>query len=192
VDKPWAELVEAHRHDTREAILDAVAALVAEHGPHGVTMGGIAAKAGLSQTRLCRYFGDLHAVMRAWHDRQLGSHLGYLDGIGAEPGTATQRLDAVLRAYAAMLHQTHQHHTTELGAALHRDEAVVRARRHLHDQLRDLIAEGVRSGEFRDDLPPDELAERCLRDMSTAGAESSAGAIRQLVTDTVARLRDGR
>jgi AcrR family transcriptional regulator len=190
VHEPRVESVEAHRHDRREAILAAAAAGVAEHGLHAVTMSRIAAKAGVAEAKLCRYFSDLEALMRAWHDRQVDNHLGYLDDIGGQPGAVTQRLDAVLRAYAAVVHQTHEHRTTDRGMSLHRDEDLVHARQHLHGLVRDLLAEGARSGDIRDDVTPDELAGQCLQSLSMAGAHSSAVAIRHLVTATLAQLRD--
>lgn len=173
----------------REAILAATAAVVAEHGLHAVTMSRIAAKAGIAEARLCRYFSDLDAVMRTWRDRQIANHLGYLDDIGGQPGAVTQRLDAVLRAYAAVVHQTHEHRTTDRGMSLHRDEGLIHARQHLHDLVRDLLAEGARSGDIRDDVTPDELADQCLQSLSAAGAHSSAVAIRHLVTATLAELQ---
>jgi AcrR family transcriptional regulator len=155
-------------------------------------MSRIAAKAGIVQARLYRYFPDLDAVMRAWHDRQVANHLGYLEDIGDQSGAVTQRLDAVLRAYAAVVHQTHEHRTTDLGVSLHRDEDLVHARRHLHGVVRDLLAEGARSGDIRDDVTPDELADYCLQSLSSAGAHSSSVAIRHLVTATLCRLRSAR
>ena len=184
------ESVETHRRDTREAILSATAAVVAEHGLQAVTTARIAAKAGIAEARLCRYFPDLDAVLRAWHERQIANHLGYLDDVGSQSGAVTERLDAVLRAYAAVVHQTHVHRTTDRGKSLHREEELVHARQHLHGLVRDLLAEGARGGDIRADRTPDELAEQCLRTLSAAGAHSSAVAIRHLVAATLAGVQD--
>ncbi|MFL6121539.1 TetR/AcrR family transcriptional regulator [Actinophytocola sp.] len=189
VHRSWAESVETHRRDIREAILDATAAVVAEHGLNAVTMPAIAAKAGMAKARLYTHFSDLEAIMRAWHDRQIANHLAYLDDVAEQSGAVMQRLGAVLRAYAAIVHQTHEHHATERGASLHRGEGLVDARRQLHDQIRVLISEGARSGEIRDDVTPDELAEHCLRTLSTAGGHSSTAAIRHLIAATLAQLQ---
>jgi AcrR family transcriptional regulator len=190
VHESRVESVETHRRDTRDAILAATAAVVAEHGLEAVTLSRIAAKAGMAEARLCRYFPDLDAILQAWHDRQVANHLGYLDDIGSQSGAVTERLDAVLRSYAAVVHQTHVHRATERGAALHREEGLVHARRHLHGLVRDLLAEGMRSGDIRDDLTPDELADQCLRSLSSAGAHASAVAVRHLVSTTLAGVRD--
>jgi AcrR family transcriptional regulator len=45
-----AEIVDMRARDTRQAILDATAVLVAERGLHAVTMPLIAAKAGIAPT----------------------------------------------------------------------------------------------------------------------------------------------
>jgi AcrR family transcriptional regulator len=192
VHESRVESVETRRRDMREAILAATAAVVAEHGLPAVTMSRIAAQAGIAQSRLCRYFPDLDAVMRAWHDRQVTNHLGYLEDIGDQSGAVMQRLDAVLRAYAAVVHQTHEHRTTDLGMSLHRDEDLGHARRHLRGVVRDLLAEGALGGDIRDDVTPDELADFCLRSLSSAGAHSSSVAVRHLVTATLCRLRSAR
>jgi AcrR family transcriptional regulator len=182
-------MIEAHRHRVREAILDATAALVTEHGLSAVTMGRIAEKAGLARATLDRHFPDVDAIMREWHHRQVSTHLAYLADIRDQPGDPVQRLDAVLRAYAVIGHQTHAHRTTAPGVSLHGDEQVLHAQRHLHDTIRDLLAEGAATGDIRDDVAPEVLASHCLHAMSAAGSLLSAAAVRRLVADTLAGLR---
>lgn len=187
--KRWVESVGTRGRDVREVILDATAAVVAEYGLDAVTMPAIARKAGMAQARLCGYFSDLDAIMRAWHDRQVTNHLAYLEDVTGQSGPVMRRLDAVLRAYAAIVDQTHGHHVTERGASLHRDERLVHARRHLHELIRALIAEGAASGDLRDDITPDDLAERCLHNLSTAGGHPATATVRNVVAETLAGLR---
>jgi AcrR family transcriptional regulator len=184
-----ATAIEAHRRHVREAILDATAALVTDDGLPAVTLPRIAEKAGMGLARLRTYFADLDAVLRAWHDRQLGNHLSYLDGIRDQPGDPVGRLDAVLRAYAVIAHQTHEHHASALGASLHRGDAIAHARRHVHHLVHRLVLEGIATGELRDDIPPHDLTERCLHAVSAAGGEESVAVIRHLVTATLAEIR---
>lgn len=182
-------MIEAHRHRVREGVLDATAALITEHGLPAVTMSRIAEKTGLTRATLDKYFSDVDAVMRAWHHRQVGTHLAYLADIRDQPGDPLQRLDAVLRAYAVIGRQTHEHRTTAAGAALHCDEYLVHAERHLHDTIRDLLAEGAATGDIRDDVAPEVLASHCLHAVSATGGLLSAAAVRTLVADTLAGLR---
>ena len=98
--KLWNATIEAHRREVRDAILDAAAALVAEHGLLSVTMSRIAAETGIGRATLYKYFPDVEAVLLAWHDRQVTGHLQYLADVRDQAGDARERLKAVLEAYA--------------------------------------------------------------------------------------------
>ena len=55
--------------------------------------------------------------------------------------------------------------------------------------IRDLVAEGARSSELRDDVPPDELAIYCLHALGAASTLPSRAAVRRLIAVTLAGLR---
>nr|BFE80577.1 hypothetical protein GCM10020093_031780 [Planobispora longispora] len=139
VPKLWNETIEAHRHAVREATLDTTAALVARHGLRAVTMSRIAEETGIGRATLYKYFPDVEAILIAWHERQIAGHLDRLAELRDRAGSAGERLEAVLEAYAFI---QHRHHGTDAAALLHQGEHVIRARRHLGDFLRDLLAEG--------------------------------------------------
>jgi hypothetical protein len=84
-------------------------------------------------------------------------------------------------AYAFISQQSRGHGDSVLMAFLHRDEQVAQAHRQLHDMIRDLLAEGARTGAFRDDVDPDELATYCLHAVSAAGELPSEDAVHRLV-----------
>src|SRR5437870_6998486 len=128
VPKLWSETIEEHRQAVREATLDTTAALVAEHGLTSVTMSKIAEETGIGRATLYKYFPDVEAILVAWHERHVTSHLEHLAALRDQAGDATERLKAVLEAYALI---QHKRHATELGALLHRDEHVSRAQQHL-------------------------------------------------------------
>jgi AcrR family transcriptional regulator len=186
VPKLWNDTIEAHRHAVRDATLDATATLVAEHGLRAVTMSQIAEHTGIGRATLYKYFPDLEAILVAWHERQVTSHLGHLVEIGNQAGNAGKRLEAVLEAYALISHQ--QHHGSELAALLHRGEHVARAHQHLRHFIRDLIAEGAETGDIRADVAPDELASYCLHALTAASSLPSKAAVRRLVTVILAGL----
>jgi len=192
VPKLWNETIETHRREVREAILETTAALVAEHGLRSVTMSQIAEQTGIGRATLYKYFPDVEAILLAWHERQIAGHLGYLAEVRDQAGTGSERLAAVLEAYALIAHESHGHHNTELAAFLHRDEQVARAQQQLHKMIRDLLAEGAKSGDLRDDLAPDELANYCLHALGAASSLSSKAAVRRLVRVTLAGLRPPR
>jgi len=188
VPKLWNETIDAHRRAVRDATLDATAALVAEHGLLSVTMAKIAEETGIGRATLYKYFPDVETILVAWHERQVAGHLEHLVAIRDQAGDACERLKAVLDAYAFI---SHQHHGTELAARLHRGEHIIKARHHLHQLIRDLLAEGAVTGDVRNDVAPDELATYCLHALRAASSLASKAAVRRLVAVTLAGLRPG-
>ena len=187
VPKLWNGTIEAHRRAVRDATLDATAALVASHGLASVTMSQIAEQAGIGRATLYKYFPDVEAILTAWHERQVAGHLEHLSGIRDHGGSASERLEAVLGAYALMTYE--RPHGTELTALLHRGEHVAQAHQHLSDFIADLLAEAAKAGDIRDDVAPGELASYCLHALAAAGSLPSKAAVRRLVTVTLAGMR---
>jgi len=187
--KLWNETIEAHRREVREATLDATAALVAKHGLRSVTMSQIAEQTGIGRATLYKYFSDVEAILVAWHERHVTGHLEHLAEVRDRGGDAGERLEAVLEAYALI---SHEHHDTELAARLHRGEHVTRAQQQLSNFVRNLVTEGAKTGHFRDDVAPAELASYCLHALSAASSLPSKAAVRRLVTVTLAGLRPPR
>jgi AcrR family transcriptional regulator len=186
VPKLWTETIEEHRRAVREATLDTTAALVAEHGLASVTMSRIAEETGIGRATLYKYFPDVEEILAAWHERQITAHLKQLAQIRDQAGSAAERLQAVLQAYALI---QHEHEGTELAALLHRGEHVVRAQQQLHNFISELLAAGAKTGDLRDDVAPGELASYCLHALTGAASLPSAAAVRRLVAVTMTGLR---
>jgi AcrR family transcriptional regulator len=189
VPKLWNETIEAHRRAVRDATLDTAAALVAKHGLRSVTMSQIAEETGIARATLYKYFPDVEAILIAWHERQISGHLEHLAVLRDEAGSAGEGLEAVLEAYALI---RHEHHGSDLAALLHQGEHVARAHDHLRHFIRDLLSEATETGDVRDDVAPDELANYCLHALTAAGALRSKAAVRRLVSVTTAGLRPTR
>jgi AcrR family transcriptional regulator len=189
VPKLWTETIEAHRRSVNDAILDTTAKLVAEQGLASVTMSQIAEEAGIGRATLYKYFSDVDAILVAWHRRHVQGHLDQLTEIRDQPGGAGDRLEAVLEAYAMI---SHEHHATPEASLLHQGEHVARARQQLQALVRDLLSEGARAGEFRDDVAADELASYSLHALAAASGLPSKAAVRRLVKVTLAGLRPPR
>ncbi|AQZ63084.1 possible transcriptional regulator [[Actinomadura] parvosata subsp. kistnae] len=177
----WNETIEAHRRDVREAILTHTSALVAEHGLRSVTMSQIAEKAGIGRATLYKYFPDVEAILLAWHEQQIAAHLEQLAKVRDQAGEPVEGLRAVLEAYAHISRRSRGHGDGALMAVLHRDERVGHAEQRIHGMLRDLLAEGARTGAFRDDVVPDELATYCLHAVTAARALPSEDAVGRLI-----------
>ncbi|MFF8261316.1 TetR/AcrR family transcriptional regulator [Streptomyces virginiae] len=184
--KLWNETIDAHRAAVREAILDTTAKLVAEGGLRSVTMSRIAEHTGIGRATLYKYFSDVEAVLLAWHERQVASHLHQLAGIRDRDGSALERLTAVLEAYAGI---ARQRHGGELAALLHQSEHVTHAEQHLQGMVQHLLAEAAEAGDLRGDVPPAELAHYCLHALTAAAALTSAAAVHRLVAVTLDGLR---
>lgn len=189
--KLWSETIETHRRDVRDAVITATARLVAAEGPLSVTMSRIAEESGIGRATLYKYFPDVESILLAWHDRQIAEHLERLAHASADAEDVDERLEAVLRAYASIVHESHGHRNSELAALLHRGERVARAERELHEMVGDLLAAAAARGTVRDDVPATELASYCLNALAAAGALPSRAAVRRLVIVTLAGLRPG-
>jgi AcrR family transcriptional regulator len=181
VPRLWNATIEAHRREVREAILDTTWELVAEHGLLSVTMSQIAEKTGIGRATLYKYFADVEAILFAWHQRHITGHLEHLAELRDRAGSAGERLESVLEAYALICHHR-ERHGTELAALLHRGEDVARAQQQIIDLFRDLLTEGATTREVRDDVAPGELASYCLHALAAASSLPSRAAVRRLVT----------
>ena len=183
--KLWTDTVEEHRRAVRDAVLAATAKLVAEQGLTSVTMSGIAAETGIGRATLYKYFPDVEAILTAWHERQVASHLQHLATVRDQADDA-DRLEAVLTACALMTHE--QPHGSEIAALLHRGEHIGRAHQQLTGLIENLLADAARTGHVRNDAAPAELASYCLHALAAAASLPSRAAVHRLVAVTLAGL----
>jgi AcrR family transcriptional regulator len=152
-------------------------------------MSRIAEETGIGRATLYKYFPDVEAILLAWHERQIASHLEHLVEVRDQTADPTKRLMAVLNAYALIRHESHGHHDPEVTTRLHRDDHVTHAEHQLWHLIRSLIVDASGSGAIRDDVPVDELASYCFHALATATALPSRAAVRRLVTVTLAGMQ---
>jgi AcrR family transcriptional regulator len=184
----WAETIETHRHQVREAIVYATTRLVAEHGLTSVSMSQVAEAAGIGRATLYKYFPDVESILTAWHADQIGAHLQHLRGLADRAGDPGSQLDAVLAAYAQICaHRGRQ--GAELNALLHQGPGLANAQEQLIELFRDLIDRAARVGAVRADVSADELAAYCVHALTAASAMSTKAAVGRLVEVTAAGLR---
>nr|WP_276603904.1 TetR/AcrR family transcriptional regulator [Nannocystis pusilla] len=170
----------------RASILDATAALIAEHGLGATTMLAIAERAGMGRATLYKYFRELDAVLLALHERDVASHLAELQAARDRQGTPWQRLERVLDTYARL---AHVEHGSELVARMRHSESVARGFQQLGQLLQALLADAIAQGLVREDIPPPELAAFCIGALSDAHTLPSQAALRRRVQLTLAALR---
>lgn len=185
----WNDTIESHRREVRSAILDTTAALVTAHGMLSVTMYQIAQETGIGRATLYKYFPDVEAILLAWHERQIESHLVHLAEVRDSAARPGERLAAVLEAYALLARGAHGHHDTDLARFLHRGHQVDRAQQRVHDMLSNLLAEAAADGDLRDDVSSDELASYCLHAIRAAGELPSKAGVTRLVAVILSGLR---
>jgi AcrR family transcriptional regulator len=189
VPRLWNDTIETHRRAVRDATVDTTAALVAQHGLRSVTMSQIAEQTGIGRATLYKYFPDVEAILRTWHEREISRHLEQLARARDQATDAAQRLRAVLEAFARIAHGSHGHHDAELAALLHRDDHVIRAQQQLQALLQGVLAGAAGEGLVRDDVSVEELAAYCVHALAAAGAVRSPAAVARLVEVTLAGLR---
>jgi AcrR family transcriptional regulator len=192
----WNATIDEHRRTVHSAILDATAALVAEHGLAGVTMSQIAAVAGIGRATLYKYFPDVEAIVVAWHERQVGEHLAQLTEAAAAPAEPDARLRTVLLTLAELTGGRHQQAAMQQGpdlaVPLHRAEHLHQARQQLHALLTDVIAAAAEAGHVRSDVPAADLATFAAHALGAAAdAPATRPAYSRLVELTLAALRPG-
>jgi AcrR family transcriptional regulator len=185
----WNETIDAHRHDVREAILEATWRLAHEHGPLSITMSGIAETVGIGRATLYKYFPNVEAILVAHHANHVDRHLMHLTELSDRPGDVLERLESVATEYALICFLRRQHGTPELSALVHQDETVMAAERRIHLLFRGLLKEAADDEAIRTDASPDELATFCRHALEAAGGSSSKAAVRRLVRVTLDGLR---
>lgn len=137
---------------TRHDILNAAAALFVARGFAGTSTQAIAAAAGLRQPTLFHYFKTKDAILDALFMLALAEPLALFKRIEALPGAAPARLYAAIHADTLSLSNTANNVKAvfllpELG---HPRFAQARnARERLIETFARLIAEGIKSGDFR-------------------------------------------
>jgi AcrR family transcriptional regulator len=184
--KTWDDTLEGHRQAVRQAVMEAALALASERGFQKVSMSEIAARAGITRTTLYKYFGDVDAIFQEWHRATLHDHLTRVAEIADGEGDPAAKLAEILETYALTVFR---HHGNGFASMLHRQEHARRAEAHLIGILTELVGAGARSGAFRKDIRPEELARFCHSSLSSSHALADETAVRRAVGFILDALR---
>jgi AcrR family transcriptional regulator len=187
--KQWTETVAAHRHEVRLAIMDTTADLVAEQGLRSVTMSEIAERTGIGRATLYKYFPDVEAILLAWHQRHINSHLEHLAEVSARSDNPGEKLESVLQAFALHALESRSHGESELAGMLHRGAHMETAQQELTEFVTGLLAEAASARQIRTDITPRELAEYCIHALTAANTLKSVEAVHRLVAVTLSGLQ---
>lgn len=176
--KLWTDTLDSHRHEVRDAILNATAALCAESGPLGVTMVRVAETTGIGRATLYKYFPDVASILVAWHQREVGHHLENLRAVGRAAPDPFSALTTVLESYAEI---RYQHHAGHLDAVVGGDGRLHEGHDDLHGYVTGLVAAAAEQGSIRHDVAAIELATFCLSALDGVGRLRSKAAAKRLV-----------
>ncbi|MBV2362636.1 TetR/AcrR family transcriptional regulator [Streptomonospora nanhaiensis] len=145
-----APTIAAHRAQTRERILDAVAALTRVQGIDEISMTEVAAEAGITRTALYNYFPDKPALLLAFTERVTSGFVERYRRELAGDASAADRLDAFIRFQLDGLAEHPHPAAGELGASLGPDayQALADHVAPMHALLDEILRAGVAAGEF--------------------------------------------
>lgn len=161
---------------TRRRLLDAAAAEVARHGPAGVSLGGIAAAAGLKTGSVYFHFASKEQLVATMLEEGLRESLRLLDeALAAVPDgrDARARLRAAIRAHLGALTELDDYATVVLTPGAADDLPAASEFRSLRQayarQWTALVEQAQRAGVVAADLDP-----RLVRDLLVGAMNSAA------------------
>lgn len=160
-----ATVLEDTRVDTRTRILDEAERLFRHYGYGKTTVADIARELGMSSANVYRFFASKAAINEAIAERITDARVGAALRIANGPGSAEDRLRRVLvgehRMTVEVLLDEKKVHEM-VAVAMQEQWGVVRAYLdRMTDIIETIIADGVRSGEFRVENP--RLAAVCAK-----------------------------
>jgi TetR/AcrR family transcriptional regulator, cholesterol catabolism regulator len=161
---------------TRRRLLDAAAAEVARHGPAGVSLGGIAAAAGLKTGSVYFHFASKEQLVATMLEEGLRESLRLLDeALATVPDSddAPARLRAAIRAHLGALTELDDYATVVLTPGAADDLPAVSEFRSLRQayarQWTALVEHAQRAGLVAADVDP-----RLVRDLLVGAMNSAA------------------
>jgi TetR/AcrR family transcriptional regulator, cholesterol catabolism regulator len=179
---------------TRRRLLDAAAAELAQLGPAGVSLAGIAAAAGLKTGSIYFHFASKDELIATVLAEGLRETLRLLDeALSAVPDTtdARARLRAAIRAHLVALHELDDYATIVLARGIADDlpaAAEFRAlRKRYGSRWAELIADAQRAGVLRGGDDPRDVRDLVFGAMNSAlsrrewSPEAQAGALTRLL-----------
>ena len=153
VTYPEAGLPRTPDPATRSRILDAADRLLIGHGFRRMTVGDIAATAGIGKGSVYLHFASKEDVALSCIDRMAAGVAAQLEVVAATPATATARLRAMLRTRVLARFDYARRHARSIDEKLAVMRQAMLERRTTHFEreaalLDRVVAEGRRSGEI--------------------------------------------
>jgi AcrR family transcriptional regulator len=131
----------------KEAIFEATATVMREHGVAGTTMNRVAEAAALSKSNLYDYFESKHELLAFVSERIVGPFLKMLEGLVAAPSPAPQKLEDILR-YALDDSTKHKSIIRLLAQSGENQQVKQHSRPKILEALTAIFAQGIQAGAF--------------------------------------------
>lgn len=144
--------VRSKRERRRAEILHAALEAVRENGYHATTLDDIAARLEIQKTALYHYFPDKDSILFACHQESL-AELDRLIETSAEHSAPEERLAFLIREHVRIMTDTLEGSPLAFEVPSlppERRKQIIAGRDRYEHLLRTLIAEGTRSGVFRE------------------------------------------
>lgn len=144
--------VRRKRRRRKDEILRSALRAFRERGYHGTTLEDIASRLGLRKTALYYYYPDKEAILYECHRRSLDELDRVITETYARFGTATDRLSHIIREHVRVMTEILEGSPLALEVTAlspDRQREVVSERDRYEETLREIIQDGVGSGEFR-------------------------------------------
>lgn len=152
----WSDSVAAHKARYRRRIVDAAVDLAGEEGVAGLTMAGLAQRAGIGRATLYKYFADVEHVLLAHVEDEVERYARNLTDVLAEHDDPVDRLHAyvetMLGYFASQGHRSGSAPFAAGGLSPAVEATLLRHLDTLHQPLEAILADGVRAGALRADL----------------------------------------
>jgi AcrR family transcriptional regulator len=156
---PRRVLTLVNQSDGADRVVTAARRVLERSGPGALSMRNVAAEAGVTATAIYRHFADKNALLKTLIREEYNLFLGYV----ASPGAARRPRERLLAVFERYLDFALEHPSsyellfvTPHGISIDRYPADFNSGRSRgFRQLKALVAEGMESGDIRDDDPTD-------------------------------------
>lgn len=155
--------------ETRKKLFNSALSLFAEKGYDNVTIDEIVARAGTSKGAFYTYFKTKYEVV-VKQFQEIDSHYIKVQKTLKQYPTASEKMLVLVKAQLTYAYETMglEIITTVYKSQLNKDEekAIINPKRVLYKIVNEIIMEGQKTGEFRNDLSSYELTKmvtRCMR-----------------------------
>jgi AcrR family transcriptional regulator len=174
----------------RDAIYEAVVAVLDEHGNSGLTMDRVASTAGLAKGSLYNYFRNKQRLLHFVYERAYEPIQSQLDAISQSDRAAAGKLEAIARMYFEYV-DTHRRlfdfllNDAAVRGSLKNEQDSLRA--HAICELTSIVEKGIETGEFRA-VNPEHAAELLLGAVRQMAERQLASGRMESVDETVDML----